>query len=68
VICPGALIATLHAEPTIASSGPPDAALDFGGIGDIETAPLEIHLVHSQRIGPSARLLRDFLLNTERDQ
>jgi DNA-binding transcriptional LysR family regulator len=27
-----------------------------------ETAALEIFLVHSQRIGPSARLLRDFLL------
>jgi DNA-binding transcriptional LysR family regulator len=27
-----------------------------------ETAPLEIFLVHSKRIGPSARLLRDFLL------
>jgi len=26
------------------------------------TAPLEIYLVHSQRVGPSARLLRDFLL------
>jgi DNA-binding transcriptional LysR family regulator len=35
---------------------------------EVETAPLEIYLVHSQRIGPSARLLRDFLLNTERDQ
>lgn len=29
---------------------------------EVETAPLEIFLVHSQRIGPSARLLRDFLL------
>lgn len=28
----------------------------------VETAPLEIFLVHSKRIGPSARLLRDFLL------
>lgn len=28
------------------------------------TAPLDIYLVHSQRIGPSARLLRDFLLDT----
>jgi DNA-binding transcriptional LysR family regulator len=28
---------------------------------EAETAPLEIYLVHSQRIGPSARLLRDFL-------
>jgi DNA-binding transcriptional LysR family regulator len=35
---------------------------------EVETAPLEIYLVHSQRIGPSARLLRNFLLNTERDQ
>ncbi|WP_394777976.1 LysR substrate-binding domain-containing protein [Undibacterium sp.] len=31
---------------------------------EVETAALEIYLVHSQRIGPSARLLRDFLLNT----
>jgi DNA-binding transcriptional LysR family regulator len=29
---------------------------------DVETAPLEIFLVHGRRIGPSARLLRDFLL------
>ena len=29
-----------------------------------ETAALEIFLVHSQRIGPSARLLRDFLLTS----
>jgi DNA-binding transcriptional LysR family regulator len=29
---------------------------------EVETAALEIFLVHSQRIGPSARLLRDFLL------
>jgi len=27
-------------------------------------APLEIYLVHSQRVGQSARLLRDFLLET----
>jgi hypothetical protein len=31
---------------------------------EAETAPLDIYLVHSQRIGPSARLLRDFLLDT----
>ncbi|MFZ6648908.1 LysR family transcriptional regulator [Undibacterium sp. TJN25] len=35
---------------------------------EIETTPLEIYLVHSQRIGPSARLLRDFLLNTASDE
>lgn len=29
---------------------------------ELETAPLEIHLVHARHIGPSARLLRDFLL------
>jgi len=29
---------------------------------EVETAPLEIYLVHGKRIGPSARLLRDFLL------
>lgn len=29
---------------------------------ELETAPLEIFLVHGRRIGPSARLLRDFLL------
>ncbi|NUU01970.1 LysR family transcriptional regulator [Herbaspirillum robiniae] len=29
---------------------------------EVETAPLEIYLVHSQKLGPSARLLRDFLL------
>ncbi len=34
---------------------------------DVETAPLEIYLVHSQRIGPSARLLRDFLLDPARE-
>ena len=33
---------------------------------DAETAPLEIFLVHSKRIGPSARLLRDFLLEAAR--
>jgi hypothetical protein len=33
---------------------------------EAETAPLEIYLVHSRRIGPSARLLRDFLLETAR--
>lgn len=30
----------------------------------LQTAPLEIYLVHGRRIGPSARLLRDFLLGT----
>ncbi|SHN41859.1 DNA-binding transcriptional regulator, LysR family [Duganella sacchari] len=30
---------------------------------EVQTAPLEIYLVHAQRIGPSARLLRDFLLS-----
>ena len=34
---------------------------------ELGTAPLEIYLVHSKRIGPSARLLRDFLLDTARD-
>lgn len=34
---------------------------------DVTTAPLEIYLVHSQRIGPSARLLRDFLLDPARE-
>ncbi|WP_445286438.1 LysR substrate-binding domain-containing protein [Variovorax atrisoli] len=29
---------------------------------ELETAALEIYLVHGRRIGPSARLLRDFLL------
>lgn len=32
-----------------------------------ETTPLDIYLVHSQRVGPSARLLRDFLLDSARD-
>ena len=32
---------------------------------EAETAPLEIYLVHSKRIGPSAKLLRDFLLEAE---
>ncbi len=31
---------------------------------EVATAPLDIFLVHSRRIGPSARLLRDFLLDT----
>jgi DNA-binding transcriptional LysR family regulator len=34
---------------------------------EVETAPLDIFLVHSKRIGPSARLLRDFLLETARE-
>jgi DNA-binding transcriptional LysR family regulator len=34
---------------------------------DVETPPLEIFLVHSQRVGPSARLLRDFLLDAAHD-
>ena len=29
---------------------------------EAQTSPLEIYLVHARRIGPSARLLRDFLL------
>jgi len=33
---------------------------------EVETAPLEIYLVHSKQIGPSARLLRDFLLEAAR--
>ncbi|MYN10610.1 LysR family transcriptional regulator [Pseudoduganella aquatica] len=35
---------------------------------EVETAPLEIYLVHAQRIGPSAQLLRDFLLDAERGE
>jgi DNA-binding transcriptional LysR family regulator len=35
---------------------------------EVETTPLEIHLVHSQRVGPSAMLLRDFLLEAAREQ
>ncbi|MRW84490.1 LysR family transcriptional regulator [Pseudoduganella sp. FT26W] len=35
---------------------------------EVETAALEIYLVHSQRIGPSARLLRDFLLAGQHDE
>jgi DNA-binding transcriptional LysR family regulator len=35
---------------------------------DVETAPLDIFLVHSKRIGPSAKLLRDFLLSTAREE
>ncbi len=35
---------------------------------EVETAALDIYLVHSQRIGPSARLLRDFLLDGARDE
>lgn len=34
---------------------------------EVSTAPLEIFLVHGKRIGPSARLLRDFLLDTARE-
>ncbi|MEF7612487.1 LysR substrate-binding domain-containing protein [Aquincola sp. MAHUQ-54] len=35
---------------------------------ELETAPLDIYLVHGRRIGPSARLLRDFLLaDTQHD-
>lgn len=33
----------------------------------VETAALDIYLVHTRRIGPSARLLRDFLLETASD-
>ncbi|MEQ7419669.1 LysR family transcriptional regulator [Xanthomonas campestris pv. campestris] len=32
-----------------------------------QTAPLEIYLVHSKKIGPSTRLLRDFLLEVARE-
>jgi DNA-binding transcriptional LysR family regulator len=35
---------------------------------EVETAALDIYLVHSQRIGPSARLLRDFLLDASHDE
>lgn len=31
------------------------------------TAPLDIYLVHSRKIGPGAKLLRDFLLDAARD-
>lgn len=34
---------------------------------EAETAPLDIYLVHAQRIGPSARLLRDFLLEAAQE-
>ncbi|APR81172.1 transcriptional regulator [Minicystis rosea] len=34
---------------------------------DAETAPLDIFLVHAKKIGPTARLLRDFLLETMSD-
>lgn len=33
----------------------------------VQTAPLEIYLVHAQRVGPGARLLRDFLLQEVRE-
>lgn len=35
---------------------------------EVETAPLDIFLVHSKRIGPSAKLLRDFLLEAGQAQ
>lgn len=35
---------------------------------EVETAPLEIFLVHSKKIGPSAQLLRDFLLDSAREE
>ena len=34
---------------------------------EVETAPLDIFLVHSKRIGPSAKLLRDFLLESAKE-
>lgn len=34
---------------------------------EAETPPLDIFLVHAKQIGPSARLLRDFLLETARE-
>ncbi|ARP84350.1 transcriptional regulator [Bordetella genomosp. 8] len=34
---------------------------------DVETPPLDIFLLHARRIGPSARLLRDFLLDAAKD-
>lgn len=44
-------------------AAPPLAAGDLVQVlPEVETAPLEIFLVHGRRIGPSARLLRDFLL------
>ncbi|WP_198157121.1 LysR substrate-binding domain-containing protein [Aquincola tertiaricarbonis] len=33
-------------------------------VPEVQTAPLEVFLVHGKRIGPSARLLRDFLLSS----
>lgn len=35
---------------------------------EAETAPLDIYLVHARRIGPSARLLRDFLLEAGQEE
>ena len=34
---------------------------------DCQTPPLDIFIVHAPRIGPSARLLRDFLLDSLRE-
>jgi DNA-binding transcriptional LysR family regulator len=34
---------------------------------DVETSPLDIFLLHAKRLGPSARLLRDFLLEAAND-
>ncbi len=34
---------------------------------ELQTAPLDIYLVHSKRIGPGAKLLRDCLLETARE-
>lgn len=34
---------------------------------EVETAPLEIFVVHGRRIGPGARLLRDYLLEEMRE-
>jgi len=35
---------------------------------EAETAPLDIYVVHSRRIGPSAKLLRDFLLDAAKEE
>ena len=45
----------------------PLATGDLGQVlPQLQTAPLEIYLVHGRRVGPSARLLRDFLRSPAR--
>ncbi len=54
--------------PEYDAAGPLAAGHLVRVLPEAQTAALNIFLVHTRRIGPSARLLRDFLLDTARDE